>query len=150
MLKVSRSAYYKWASGKAGQRIRENEAIARKVEQIHMANPDKGYRRINDDLRHDYGIHVNDKRILRICRAKDIKSTIKYSNHGCTRQAKNPQYIAENVLNREFHATAPNEKWLTDVTEFKWYEGLEAHKLYLSAILDLYDRRIVSFVMATL
>lgn len=113
-----------------------------------MEGPDKGYRRINDDLRHDYGVHVNDKRVLRICRKRDIKSTVKYNNHGCTRRAKNPQYIAENILNRDFHAKAPNEKWLTDVTEFKWYEGIEVHKVYLSAILDLYDRRIVSFVIS--
>lgn len=147
MLHVSRAAYYRWVSGRKSSRTTENEAIAEKIEQIHIENPDKGYRRINDDLRHDHNIHVNDKRVLRICRKKDIKSTIKYSNHGCTRRAKNPQYIAENVLNRDFHAKAPNEKWLTDVTEFKWYEGTETHKVYLSAILDLYDRRIVSFVI---
>lgn len=147
MLHVSRAAYYRWVSGRKSSRTTENEAIAEKIEQIHIENPDKGYRRINDDLRHDHNIHVNDKRVLRICRKKDIKSTIKYSNHGCTRRANNPQYIAENVLNRDFHAKAPNEKWLTDVTEFKWYEGTETHKVYLSAILDLYDRRIVSFVI---
>ena len=147
MLHVSRSAYYKWLSERKSTRTTENEAIAEKIEQIHMESPDKGYRRINDDLRHDHNIHVNDKRVLRICRKKDIKSTIKYSNHGCTRRAKNPQHIAENVLNRNFHAETPNEKWLTDVTEFKWYEGTETHKVYLSAILDLYDRRIVSFVI---
>ena len=110
-----------------------------------MESPDKGYRRINDDLRHDENIHVNDKRVLRICRVKDIKSTVKYANNGCTRHAKNPQYLAENLLDRQFHAAKPNEKWVTDVTEFKWYEGVEAHKVYLSAILDLYDRRIVAF-----
>ncbi len=48
-------------------------------------------------------------------------------------------------MNREFYADAPNEKWLTDVTEFKYYVGDETKKLYLSAILDLYDRRIVSY-----
>lgn len=85
--------------------------------------------------------------MLRICRKKDIKSTIKYSNNGCTRQAANPQYIAENILNREFTADAPNERWLTDVTEFKYYVGPVVHKIYLSAILDLFDRRIVSFVI---
>jgi len=90
---------------------------------------------------------VNDKRVLRICRKKGIKSTIKYANNGCTRQAKNAQYIAGNILNREFHADAPNEKWLTDVTEFHYYIGIEKHKVYLSAILDLYDRRIVSYVI---
>lgn len=113
-----------------------------------MQHPDKGYRRIRDDLEHDFGINVNDKRVLRICRAKKIKSTIKYSSHGCTRNASNPQYVAENVLNRDFHAPKPNEKWLADVTEFKWYEGVEVHKIYLSAILDLYDRRIVSYVIS--
>ena len=112
-----------------------------------MKSPDKGYRRINDDLRHNEHIHVNDTRVLRICRAKGIKSTIKYNSHSCTRRAKNPQYVAENLLNRNFHADKPNEKWLTDVTEFKWYEGIEVHKVYLSAILDLYDRRIVAYVI---
>ncbi len=144
-LHVTRSAYNKWASGKLSRRTAENEKIAKKVEEIHMESPDKGYRRIDDDLRHDHDIHVNDKRVLRICRARDIKSTVKYSNHGCTRQAKNPQYLAENLLDRQFRASQPNEKWLTDVTEFKWYEGVEVHKIYLSAILDLYDRRIVAF-----
>ena len=57
------------------------------------------------------------------------------------------QYIAENILNREFTAKAPNEKWLTDVTEFHYYIGMEKRKVYLSAILDLYDRRIVSYVI---
>ena len=121
--------------------------MAEKIEAIHTESPDKGYRRIRDELEHDHGIHVNDKRVLRICRARSIKSTIKYSNHGCTRSSKNPQYIAENILNRQFYADKPNEKWLTDVTEFKWYEGIKVHKVYLSAILDLYDRRIVAYVI---
>lgn len=111
-----------------------------------MESPDKGYRRIRDDLERYHDIRVNDKRVLRICRKKGIKSTIKYSSHGCTRRASNPQFIAENMLNREFSAEAPNRKWLTDVTEFKYYTGTEVHKVYLSAILDLYDRRIVSYV----
>ncbi|MCI2056236.1 MAG: IS3 family transposase [Oscillibacter sp.] len=142
---MSRSAYNKWVSGKPSPRTAENERLAAKIEEIHMDSPDKGYRRINDDLRHDQNVHVNDKRVLRICRASGIKSTIKYASHGCTRQAKNPQYLAENLLNRQFHASHINEKWLTDVTEFKWYEGFEVHKVYLSAILDLCDRRIVAF-----
>ncbi len=114
-----------------------------------MDSPDKGYRRIRDDLERYHGINANDKRVLRICRKKGIKSTIKYSNHGCTRQADNPQFIAENILNREFTADKPNEKWLTDVTEFKWYdENKDKHKVYLSAILDLYDRRIVTYMVS--
>jgi transposase InsO family protein len=126
----------------------ENEKIADEIEKIHLESPDKGYRRIRDDLDRYHGIKVNDKRVLRICRKKSIKSTIKYSNNGCTRQASNPQFIAENVLNREFKAEFTNQKWLTDVTEFKYYTGIEVHKVYLSAILDLYDRRIVSYVVS--
>ena len=128
--------------------MRQNRLIAEKIEEIHSKDPSKGYRRINDDLYRRYNIKINDKRVLRICRARDIKSTIKYKNLGCTRQAGNPQFIADNILNREFTADKPNEKWLTDVTEFKWYdEDKEKHKVYLSAILDLYDRRIVSYII---
>ena len=112
-----------------------------------MENPDKGYRRIRDDLKRYYNTGINDKRVLRICRSLGIKSTIQYANEGCTRQAANPQFIAENILDRDFTAKAPNLKWLTDVTEFKYYIGIEVHKVYLSAILDLYDRRIVSYVI---
>ena len=123
LLHVARSAYHRWAGGKLSHRTEENERLADKIEKIHEESPDKGYRRLNDDLRHDYGIHVNDKRVLHICRARDIRSTVKYNNRGCTRPAKNSQYVAKNLLNCQFCADKPNEKWLTDVTEFKWYGG---------------------------
>ena len=113
--------------------------IAAFIETIHKEHPDKGYRRIRDDLDRYYGVAVNDKRVLRICRILKIKSTIKYANHGCTRQAPNPQYIAENILDRNFKAEKPNEKWLTDVTEFKWYEGIELTKEEAEAYLAELD-----------
>ena len=144
---ISRAAYYKWLHRGIPAYETENKRIADEIEKIHTESPDKGYRRIRDDLERYHDIKVNDKRVLRICRKKGIKSTIKYANNGCTRQAANPQFIAENILNREFSADAPNQKWLTDVTEFKYYVAQEVHKVYLSAILDLYDRRIVSYVI---
>ena len=144
---VTRAAYYKWLHRSLPAYEAENERIADEIEKIHMDNPEMGYRRIRDDLERYHGIKANDKRVLRICRKKGIKSTIKYSNNGCTRQAASPQFIAENVLNRDFTAESPNQKWLTDVTEFKYYIGIAVHKIYLSAILDLFDRRIVSFVI---
>ena len=121
--------------------------IADKAAVIHEKHPDMGYRRIRDKLKHDHGINISDKRMLRICRKTNIRSTIKYSRKGCTQSDKDPQVTAENVLDRKFHADNPNEKWLTDVTEFRWYKGPEIHKVYLSAILDLCDRRIVSYVL---
>ena len=74
--------------GIVSQRAAENERLAEKLEQLHEESPDKGYRRLNDDLRHDCGIHVNDKRVLRICQVRDIRSTVKYNNRGCTKQEK--------------------------------------------------------------
>ena len=73
-----------------------------------------GYRRIRDELDGHKGIHVNDKRVLRICRKYDIKSNIKWKPKSCTRGDRNPDHIAKNYLHREFHAEKPNEKWLTD------------------------------------
>ena len=120
ILKISRAAYYRWATGEMSPRHAENEHIADLVEGIHEKHPEMGYRRLKDELDRHHNTHVNDKRMLRICRSRRIKSTIKYSNHGCTRQGKNPYYLADNLLNREFKADKPNQKWLTDVTEFKF------------------------------
>jgi len=147
ILHISRNAYYRWLSGRKSRRQQENDRIGEIAEKIHIESSDKGYRRIRDDLERYHDIRISDKRMLRICRIKDIKSTIKYANKGCTRNAANPQYVAENILDRAFHADKPNEKWLTDVTEFKWYEETKVHKVYLSAILDLYDRRVVSYMI---
>lgn len=148
ILNISRASYYSWLSGKASPRVQENKRIARLVKEIHTESPDKGYHRIRDDLERYYDTPVSDKRALRICRSLGIQSTIKCSNHGCTKSASQPEHIAENVLNRKFQADRPNEKWVTDVTEFKYYIGVEVHKVYLSAILDLCDRRIVSAVIS--
>lgn len=145
---ITRAAYYKWLNRTETANDSLNRQISDRLEEIHHEHPDMGYRRLNDKLRHDDGIKVNDKRILRICRKQQIKSNLKYRHDGCTRPAKNPAFLAENVLNREFHADNPNEKWVTDVTEFKYGTSLDqVHKLYLSAILDLCDRRPVAYIL---
>jgi transposase InsO family protein len=93
-------------------------------------------------LNREHYVHVNEKRILRLMRILQLKSV-------CRRKKKNyvkstPEVTAENILNREFGATYFGEKWLTDVTEMKY--SLTG-KAYLSAILDLADKSIVSFVI---
>ena len=144
-LHLSRGAYYRWLKNPVSYSEKKNQEIAEKVKTIHERHPDMGYRRIRDELDRHHDIDVNDKRILRICRKEHIQSTIKWKPKSCTRNSNDPVHIAKNYLNRDFHADAPNEKWLTDVTEFKYYIGIEVHKVYLSAILDLYDRRIVAY-----
>lgn len=147
VLHIYRAGYYQWRSGKAGARTVENRRLAGLVKKIHDESPDKSCWRIRDDLARYYATPVNDKLVLRICHSLGIQSTIKYARCGCAQRAPDPQYLAENVLNRQFYADKPNKKWLTDVTEFKYYVGPTLHKLYLSATLDLCDRRIVSFVL---
>ncbi len=148
ILGVQRSAYYRWLKNPESLSERTNNEITKKILEVHKKHPDMGYRRIRDELNAKYGMHVNDKRIRRICRKKGIYSKIKWKPKACTINARNPYQTAENVLNRDFEAEAPNLKWVTDVTEFKYYEGPQIKKVYLSAFLDLYDHRIVSYVIS--
>ena len=143
-LGVARSAYCRWKKSPRSLNELENSRLAGLVEKIHAEHPDMGYRRICDELNARYGEHVNDKRILRICRMKKIQSSIKWKPSSCTRASKDALHIQGNILNREFSAEMPNQKWLTDVSEFKYSANGETRKIYLSAILDLYDRRIVA------
>lgn len=97
-LHVSRAGYYQRRSGKAGGRITENQRISGLVQEIHRGSPDKGYRRIRDDLDRYYQTPVNDKRALRICRSLGIRSMVKHAPQGCTRSSSSPRHLAENVL----------------------------------------------------
>ena len=147
-LGITRSSYYRWLKHPKSDNEIRNEQIADIIREIHQLHPDMGYRRIRDELAVNYGIPANDKRILRICRKIGIQSSIKWKPKSCTKADRNPSHIAKNFLHREFHADKPNEKWLTDVTEFKYYIGVEVHKIYLSAIIDLCDKRPVSYVIS--
>ena len=147
ILNINRAAYYKWKNRTNSSNDELNELIAEKVLEIHNEHPDMGYRRIRDTLEHDHDKKVNDKRILRVCRKKKVQSYIKHRYNCCTKPASDPAYIAENILNRDFKSDKPNEKWLTDVTEFKYGAGDDEKKgkIYLSVILDLCGKRPVAF-----
>ncbi|MFI3171814.1 MAG: IS3 family transposase [Eubacteriales bacterium] len=146
---VSRCSYYKWLNRTDSPNDILNKQIADKISSIHTMHPDMGYRRLRDTLEHDEDIYVNDKRVLRICQKKKIQSIVKGRHNCCTRPATDPAYIAENILNREFTAKKPNEKWVTDVTEFKYGVGTEyMGKFYLSVIIDLCDKRPVSYIIS--
>ena len=75
--KVSRAAYYKWLNRVDSPNDELNKTIASKIETMHAEHPDMGYRRLRDALAHDENIHVNEKRVLRICRRKHIKSRVR-------------------------------------------------------------------------
>lgn len=101
-----------------------------------------GYRRLTDELNARNKTNFNYKRIYRLTHLVGLKAVIRRKRPLYLRST--PEVTAENILNRKFTATKLNEKWLTDVTEFKYGDNL---KLYLSAILDLKDNSIISFAI---
>jgi putative transposase len=101
-----------------------------------------GYRQLTLHMRKQTQKQINHKRVQRLMKIKGIQSVIRKKKKKYERST--PQQVAENLLNRKFQAETPNEKWVTDVTEFKYGNG---QKAYLSAILDLHDKTIVSYVL---
>jgi putative transposase len=101
-----------------------------------------GYRRITLNLNRRLGKSFNHKRIYRLMRLAGLKSVIRKKRKRYVKS--NSQHVAENLLKRQFTADKPNQKWLTDVTEFKYGDS---QKAYLSAILDLHDKTIVAYVL---
>jgi len=142
---MNRSSYYKWLDRK-NEVNKEDEWIKETILNFHdLLNGILGYRRMTLFINRTYEVKYNIKRIRRHMRDLGVSSAIR-------RKKKNylsykPEQVGQNVLNREFTASNPNEKWLTDVTEYKIIGS--TRKLYLSAILDLYDNSIVAYRMGT-
>lgn len=101
-----------------------------------------GYRRITATLKR-LGEQINHKTVQRLMGVMKLKSTVRPKKY---RSFKGDiGTAAPNELDRQFSAEAPNQKWVTDVTEF----NVDGNKLYLSPILDLYNREIVAFQTST-
>ena len=144
ILGISRSSYYKWSKRKPSTKQLENEEIIVWIKELYEEqNGILGYRQMTITINRVHNVCYNKKRIHRLMQILGLKSVCRIKKK--TYIPSTPEMEAENVLNREFYAAAPNEKWLTDVTEFKYYVGPEIRKLYLSAILDIYDKRIVAY-----
>jgi transposase InsO family protein len=143
ILKLNRSSYYKWLHrDQSEQEAKDAELIERICELYQESNGIFGYRRIQLNLKRRFNLHCNKKRVYRVMRAIGLKSVIRRKRPNYIKST--PEITAENILNRNFTAENLNEKWLTDVTEFKYGNG---DKLYLSAILDLKDKGIVSYAI---
>ena len=145
-LGISRSAYYKWVHREISVQESENIQIAELIREYdERFNHILGYRRMTSWINHFNHTNYKQKRIHKIMKKIGIHSVIRKKKKKYT--SSTPETVAENKLGRDFYASAPNEKWATDVTEFK-VPG-EKKKLYLSAILDLYDRYPVAYVIST-
>jgi len=136
---LPRATYYYHAK-RMGQEDKDMK-VKEQITNIYHENKGRaGYRRITLELR-NRGMKVNHKKVQRLMRQLGLIC--------CVRIKKYRSYkgevgvIAPNLLERNFEATKPNEKWVTDVTEF----SLFGQKRYLSVILDLYSRDLVSYTI---
>ena len=137
---LSRSTYYYHF-----KRIEVDKYIAEKEEILRIFNANKGrygYRRILLDLR-DNGIAINHKTVLKLMLELGIKGKIRRSKYKSYKGEIGK--VAPNVIKRNFEATKPFEKLTTDVTEF----NINDTKVYLSPIMDLYNREIISYNIST-
>ena len=137
---VSRSGYYDYV--KRMDIPAKDLPLAEKIKECQQKNGKTyGYRRVHIWLERQ-GIHHNPKTILRIMQKYNLLSEVrrkKYRNYG--------DYLHryDNLLNREFNADRPNQKWVTDISYIKTQQGT----LYLSVIRDLYDNSIVAYKTGT-
>lgn len=100
-----------------------------------------GYRRITMEMR-NRGYIINHKTVSRLMKQLNLKCMVRVKKYRSYRGQIGK--IAPNLINRDFHASAPNQKWTTDVTEF----SLFGKKIYLSPILDMYNSEIVSYTLS--
>lgn len=141
-LEVSPSGYYAWRMRQPSTREQANQVVqARLVALFEQSRNTYGSPRLTVALRQT-GIVCNRKRVIRLMRRaglvvkgrpKRIRTTV--ADAGCP--------VVPNRLNRNFTATAPNQKWVADITFIATHEGW----LYLAIVLDLFARRVVGWAM---
>ena len=135
---ISRSVYYYYIDKKDIDE--KNKDIIEKIKEIYYVNKGRyGYRRVTLELKNQ-GLNINHKKVQRLMKKLNLQSIIRKKRKYSSYKGRIGK-IADNHIKRDFEATAPNQKWFTDVTEF----NLRGEKLYLSPILDAYGRYIVSY-----
>jgi len=134
---LSRSTFYYQAKVlQAGDRDAELKASIGAVYERHKGR--YGYRRITSELRNTGSI-VNHKTVQRLMQLLGLKSLVRPKKYRSYQGQFNT--AVPNVLNRRFEADRPNQKWVTDVTEF----NVRGERLYLSPVLDLYNGEILAY-----
>jgi transposase InsO family protein len=140
---VERSAYYKWRNRKVTKREQLNQELCAIIlEYFEESKHVLGFRTMTLRVNKLNQTGYNKKRIRRLMKLMGIASCIRRKRKGYVKSS--PQVTAENVLNRRFEASQPDEKWLSDVTEFQ----IEGSRLFLCGIKDLCDKRVVSYRVA--
>ncbi|PTT61306.1 IS3 family transposase [Arthrobacter sp. HMWF013] len=139
VLGFSKQGYYRWRASPVTDRDWADAHVVNAAREIHADDPAFGYRFIADELP-EKGITAGENRVQRLCRDHGIWSVFS-KKRGLNRKPGPP--VHDDLVERDFTAAAPNELWLTDITEHPTAEG----KLYLCAVKDVYSGRIVGYSM---
>ncbi|KAA0761775.1 IS3 family transposase [Bacillus sp. SH5-2] len=138
VLELPRSTFYRWLQRTVDLR----DEIEEKIKDVCLQHKFRyGYRRVTATLR-KMGLCVNHKKVLRIMRQNQILSKVRRKKKKYISDAE--PVVAPHRLERQFDASAPNEKWFTDVTYLLFGE----RTLYLSTIMDAFNREIISYVIS--
>lgn len=140
---LKRQTFYAWRKRAPSARALEDRALVVKIKAAFMASRQTyGSPRVHAHLLAQ-GCHVGLNRVTRLMRENGL-SVRPRRGFRCTTTQRDPAHaVAPNVLDRDFSASQPNEKWVTDVTFLPTDEGW----LYLATMLDLYNREVVGWAM---
>ena len=143
LLDVSTSGYYAWRNRPLSEREMANQKLVLKIKSIHnQSQQNYGAPRIYRALRQQ-GLKCGQNRIARLMRLHQIQAK-QLKRYRATTNNRHTHPIAPNVLNRQFRADRPNQKWVSDITYIPTAEGW----LYLATVMDLFSRKIVGWAMA--
>lgn len=137
---MARSTFYYYLK-KAVQPEKDRAVKAEITKVYHQHKGRYGYRRITATLRNK-GLLINHKKVERLMKEAGIKSIVRIKKYQSYKGQQGT--VARNLLKRDFKASKPHQKWVTDVTEFT----VAGKKLYFSPILDLYNSEVVSYSIA--
>lgn len=123
----------------------EREEITREIKAVYRQSKKRyGSPKITDELRGN-GWKVSRPRVARIMKAEGIKSIVYRKYRVCTTDSNHNYPIAENHLDRDFKSAGPGQKWVSDITYIPTKQGW----VYLTIIMDLYDRKIIGWALST-
>ena len=143
LLVVSRSGYYAWQKRQPSAREMADTQLLLEIKKIFTASGQTyGSPRIHIELRAE-GIRCGRKRVERLMRESGLKVPQKRKKRVVTTDSEHNFPVAPNLLDRDFTAEKPNEKWVTDIS----YIRTDAGWLYLAVVMDLFSRSIVGWAM---
>jgi putative transposase len=143
-MRVTRSGFYAWQRRGLSARTKRDLILRTKLRAFFIASGETyGRPRLWKDLQED-GERVSEKRVRRLMGEEDIQGRVP-KRFKTTTMSDHDDPIAANILDRDFTAAAPNQRWVSDTTEFVIGESA---KVYLAAILDLFSRYIVGWALS--